>query len=108
MTKDDFVKLIKESELPEGSMKAVRAKGIPILLARVRGQIYAVTNLCPHAGCQFQGGILTGYIVMCPCHGWKFDIRNGEYQENSITRLTSYPCKVDSGNLYIQITTDKR
>ncbi len=108
MPKDDFVKSIKESELSEGTMKAVRAKGKPILLARVQGQIYAVSNFCPHAGCQFQGGILTDYIVMCPCHGWKFDIRNGEYQENPITKLISYPCKVDSGKLYIQITTDKR
>ena len=108
MSKDGFAKSINETELAEGHMRAVRVKGKPILLARVGGQIYAVSNLCPHAGCQLQGGILTGYIVMCPCHGWKFDVRTGEYRENSIIKLTSYPCKVDGGKLYINITTDKR
>lgn len=84
-------------------MKAVRHKGKPILLARVNGQVYAVSNLCPHAGCQFQSGILSGYIVMCPCHGWKFDLRNGQYQDNPITKLTSYQCKVENGKILINI-----
>jgi nitrite reductase/ring-hydroxylating ferredoxin subunit len=108
MSKNGFAKSINEAELAEGHMKAVRVNGKPILLVRVGGRIYAVSNLCPHAGCQLQSGILTDYIVMCPCHGWKFDIRTGEYQENSIMKLTSYLCKVDYGKLYIQITTDKR
>ncbi len=108
MSKDDFAESINETELAEGHMKAVRVKGKPILLARVGRQVYAVSNLCPHAGCQLQGGILAGYIVMCPCHGWKFDIRTGEHQESPTTKLTCYLCKIDNGKLYIQITTNKR
>jgi 3-phenylpropionate/trans-cinnamate dioxygenase ferredoxin subunit len=104
LSKDGFVGSIKESELAEGQMKAVRVKGKPILLARVEGQVYAVSNLCPHAGCELQGGILTGYIVMCPCHGWKFNVRNGQYQENPLTTLTSYPCKIENGKIHVNIS----
>ncbi|MGE5533063.1 MAG: Rieske (2Fe-2S) protein, partial [Bacillota bacterium] len=62
--KDGFVQAIKETEVADCHMKAVRVKGKPVLIARVGGQVYAVSNLCPHAGCQLQGGILSGYLVM--------------------------------------------
>jgi 3-phenylpropionate/trans-cinnamate dioxygenase ferredoxin subunit len=101
--KDAFVSCLKDSELAEGKMKAVQVKGRPILLARVAGQVYAVSNRCPHMSCQLQGGILNSYIVMCPCHGWKFDVRNGQYQENPQTALTSYRCKSEQGKILVEI-----
>ena len=39
MRKTGFVPSIKEGELKEGNMKAVRVKGKPILLARVAGKV---------------------------------------------------------------------
>jgi 3-phenylpropionate/trans-cinnamate dioxygenase ferredoxin subunit len=103
MSKISFLPSIREVELQEGQMKAVRVKGKPILLIRVGGIVYGVSNLCPHAGCELQGGILTGYVVMCPCHGWKFDIRNGQYQENPQTKLESYRCKIENGKIQVEI-----
>jgi nitrite reductase/ring-hydroxylating ferredoxin subunit len=103
MSKSNFVACLKESELQEGKMKAVRVKGNPILLAKVNNQVFGVSNNCPHMGCEFQGGILTGYVVMCPCHGWKFDLRNGQYQENPYTALTCYTCKVENGKVLVEI-----
>ena len=103
MSKTGFVPSIKESELREGYMKAVRVKGRPILLVRVGGEVYGVANLCPHAGCSFEGGILTGYLVMCPCHGWKFDVRNGQYQEIPQVKLECYRCKIENGKIQIEI-----
>ncbi len=107
MSKTDFVSAIKDAELGEGKMRGVRVKGKPVLLAKVGGQVYAVSNLCPHAGCQLQSGILTDYLVMCPCHGWKFDIRNGEYQENHQTKLQTYKCQIEKGKILIEISKNK-
>ena len=98
-----FVSSIKESELAEGKMKAVRIKGKPVLLARVGGEVYGVSNVCPHEGCSFQGGILTGYVLMCPCHGWKFDLRTGEYQEIPMVKLQCYHCRSENGKIQIEI-----
>ena len=103
MIKTDFVSCIKESELRENHMKAVRVKGRPILLVRVGGEVYGIANLCPHAGCSFEGGILTGYLVMCPCHGWKFDVRNGQYQEIPQVKLECYRCKIENGKIHVEI-----
>ena len=103
MTKNNFVSSIKVGDLQVGHMRGVRVKGKPVLLARVDSEVYAVSNTCPHAGCEFQGGILTGYMVMCSCHGWKFDIRNGQSQANPLTKLESYPCKIENGKIQIEI-----
>lgn len=89
MDQDDLVACLKDSELAEGAMCAVRVKGNPILLAKVEGQVFGVSNRCPHMGCQLQGGILSGFVVICPCHGWRFDVRNGQYQENPLTALAT-------------------
>jgi nitrite reductase/ring-hydroxylating ferredoxin subunit len=64
----------KESELKEGQMKPVHVKGRPILLVRQGGVVFGVLNRCPHMVCSFEGGILKDYLVMCPSHGWKFDV----------------------------------
>jgi len=103
MSKTGFVSSIKESELKESHMKPVRVKGKPILLVRVSGEVFGVSNDCPHEGCSFERGILTGYIVICPCHGWKFDVRNGEYQEIPQVTLECYRCKIENGKIYIEI-----
>jgi nitrite reductase/ring-hydroxylating ferredoxin subunit len=107
MGKDGFVSSLKESELKDGQMRAVRIKGKPILLARIGGEVFGLSNRCPHAGCSFEGGILRDYVVMCPCHGWKFDIRNGQYTENALTTLETYRCKVESGKIFVDIEKPK-
>ncbi|MCL4429668.1 MAG: Rieske (2Fe-2S) protein [Chloroflexi bacterium] len=102
MGKDGFSSSIKESELAEGKMKAIRVKGKAVLLVRQGGEVFALSNRCPHAGCMFQSGILSGYLVKCPCHGWKFDIRTGQYTENPLTALETYRCKVENGKIYVE------
>jgi nitrite reductase/ring-hydroxylating ferredoxin subunit len=103
MSSDNFIACSKETDLDEGQMKRVQVSGRPILLVRKGGQFFAVSNICPHMGCSLDKGILREYMVMCPCHGWKFDIRNGKYEENDAIALVSYNCKVQNGKVYVEI-----
>ena len=103
MGDDHFVPSIKENEIKDNTMKPVRIKGRPILLVRKGNQIFAVSNRCPHEGCTFEGGILRDYLVMCPCHGWKFDIRNGKYEENEAITIETYRCIIENGKVYVEI-----
>ena len=103
MASNNFVPCLKESELKEGQMKRVRVSGKAILLVRQGGQVFGVSNICPHMGCSLDKGILREYLVMCPCHGWKFDVRNGQYEENKATALESYRTKIQDGKILIEI-----
>ncbi len=88
-------------------MISVRVKGRSILFVRKEGKIFGVSNDCPHEGCSLSKGILNEYLIMCPCHGWKFDIRNGQFSENKAITLVSYPCKVENGKIYVEIVDKK-
>lgn len=107
ISNSNFVPSIKETEIEEGKMKAVRVKGRSILLVRQGGQVFGVSNQCPHMGCSLEGGILSDYLVMCPCHGWKFDIRNGQYVEIKEVTLTCYRCKIENGRIHIEILSEE-
>jgi len=58
-------------------MKAVTIGGRDILLARVNGEFYAVSNECTHIAMPLDQGTLAGYAVQCPLHGSRFDLRTG-------------------------------
>lgn len=98
----NFKACLKEKELKEGHMKQIRVSGKSILLVKQGGQIFAVSNICPHEGCSLDKGILHEYTVMCPCHGWKFDVRNGQFVENKLIALATYRCKIENGKIYVE------
>lgn len=99
----DFVSCVKENEIKDGQMKGIHVKGHTILLVRKGDEVYGLHNFCPHMGCSLERGILRENLVMCPCHGWKFDIRNGQYTENSAIKLATYPCKIENGRIYVKV-----
>ena len=106
MTADDFVEAISEGELKDGSMKLVNVAGRGILLARRGDNVYGVSNSCPHMGCSLANGTLKEYVVTCPCHGWSFDIRSGEYQKAKQIKLRTYECKIQDGKIHVKLLDD--
>lgn len=103
MSEDDFVLATEEENIPEDSMKLVNVAGRSILLARHESKVYGVSNRCPHMGCSLSNGKLKDYTVICPCHSWNFDIRNGQYQYNKAIALMTYECKIEDGKIFVKM-----
>jgi len=76
--KANFVKVVTMDKVPEGGKIKVEAGGYEILLANIDGKIYALEDLCSHEQCSLSDGDLEGFVITCPCHGAKFDVRNGK------------------------------
>src|SRR4030042_7215888 len=72
------VNVAAESDLAEGTMKAVSVEGQEVLLARTQDGFHAIGNICPHMKGRLSRGTLDGSIVTCPRHGSQFDVRTGE------------------------------
>ena len=77
---DTFVKVAKTRDLGEGGMLAVTVEGSEVLLARVQGHYYAISNVCSHADAWLdQGDLRTAtWEVECPLHQGRFDLRTGK------------------------------
>ena len=104
---NDFVAVLEEKLLKDGTMKLVRVEGYPILVIKQLGQIYVIDNRCPHMACELSGGALEGPVIICPCHDWRFDLKTGEYEDNPSMKLTSYEWKIESGKIWVKFEQEE-
>jgi 3-phenylpropionate/trans-cinnamate dioxygenase ferredoxin subunit len=49
-----------------------------VLVAWVAGKVYAIEDACNHAGASLAEGWLEERCVVCPMHGYVFDLANGK------------------------------
>ena len=69
---------IKElSQLNEGMLLEVEAGNKKLVVARVDGDVYAISAKCTHLGCSLAKGELRDLVITCPCHGSEFSIVDG-------------------------------
>ena len=72
-----WIDLQAADQLPEGGRGFARRDGHEIALFRIRGQIHAVADSCPHAGASLASGHLDGSTLSCRAHGLRFDLISG-------------------------------
>jgi 3-phenylpropionate/trans-cinnamate dioxygenase ferredoxin subunit len=78
MNQNEFVKICKLNDLREKEGKRFIINDVEIALFKVGGNIYALSNICPHQHTNniFDGFIEEGHII-CPMHGWEFNLESG-------------------------------
>jgi nitrite reductase/ring-hydroxylating ferredoxin subunit len=126
------------AEFPAGTRRTLVVEGRPIGVFNVNDTYYALKNSCPHQGAPLCVGTVTGMtlpsrpgeyvygregeILICPWHGWEFDITNGksifdphkclvktydvtvEAEEAGETgELETYPVTVESGKIVVHM-----
>jgi nitrite reductase/ring-hydroxylating ferredoxin subunit len=72
-----WVKVIEEADMPDDVPTGVQADGRQILLYRHDGTLYALDNLCSHAGGLLSRGTVEGLTVTCPLHGSQYCLADG-------------------------------
>ena len=95
--------LVELDKLPEGKAVAVFPRGLPVLLIRRGAEVFALENRCAHMGCPLAGGALEGFMLQCPCHDWRFDIRDGGLAENPELAVKTYAAEIKNGKVYVRI-----
>lgn len=97
------------SELPPGKMTAVDILGRTLLVANVDGAYYAMDGICSHGFADLSRGRLDGFIVECPRHFARYDVRSGKLvrrpvdAEGNAFDLRSYPITVDKDCVVVDI-----
>jgi nitrite reductase/ring-hydroxylating ferredoxin subunit/uncharacterized membrane protein len=78
---EDWTQALADAALGEGEMKSVELGGVPILIARRGGEVFALSNTCVHRGGQLDQGELQGDCVKCPLHGSVFRLEDGSVEQ---------------------------
>jgi len=119
----------KAAEFPDPGRRVIDAAGIEIGVFRNNGRFTAFENVCPHmAGPVCQGKIIArvqeklatdrtslGFAfsadrsnIVCPWHGYEFDIATGEHQGSKNMRLRAVPIAVIDGDVVVTLPTGQR
>ncbi len=89
-----FVPVAKVKDLEPGDCVSVEAAGRWVALFNVNGKIYATDDTCPHAGGPLGEGTLKDEVVVCPWHGWRFNVRTGQRPEKPDLSVACYEVRV--------------
>jgi nitrite reductase/ring-hydroxylating ferredoxin subunit len=72
-----WTRALQDADLPDDTPVAVVAESRQILLYRHGGSLYAIDNLCSHAGGLLSRGPVADLTVTCPLHGSRFSLADG-------------------------------
>jgi nitrite reductase (NADH) small subunit len=114
----------KESEFGDRDRKIIAEGEIEVGVFRLDGEFYAWRNQCVHQGGPVcQGKILskveeliaedktsrglkfseTDVHIICPWHGYEFNIRTGRHPGDRNVRLRAHEVKVRDGEVYVVV-----
>lgn len=100
----DFFPAIRASDLEEGSMKVVEVDGVYVLLARIGGEVYAVSGTCTHEEADLSNGFLLEDRVVCPLHLSQFDLKTGRVENPPATQpLRVFNVKIEEGTVFVEV-----
>jgi nitrite reductase (NADH) small subunit/3-phenylpropionate/trans-cinnamate dioxygenase ferredoxin subunit len=90
-------------ELQDGGSKAFSIGSNEIALFKHGEEYFAVANECAHYGAPLCGGYVRNGAVMCPWHGWQFDLRTGECRTAPGCDIEAFEVKVEHGVVSIAV-----
>jgi ferredoxin-thioredoxin reductase catalytic chain len=95
------VPVLRADDLAPGQIRHVSVGKRDIAVARVADEYYVLGNLCRHAFGPLGEGFMDGYEVMCPWHGWRYDVRTG-HTDHPDADVKTYPVTVRDGDVFVR------
>jgi NAD(P)H-dependent nitrite reductase small subunit len=104
---EEFTFLCQMNDLPENIGKKFIINDVEIAVFKINSKVFALSNICPHQQTHLiYDGFIEDEFVVCPAHGWKFNLRTGKKDSGS-NGLQIYPVEVVDSKVYIQVIPRK-
>jgi len=88
----------------EGQLFGFHADDKKILLANLKGNIYATDMICTHAEADLSTGFLSEEGVRCPLHLSVFNLKDGKPQNLPAENpLNTYNVKIEQNEIYVEV-----
>lgn len=105
----DFVAVLPDGELPDNTMRCVKAGEVPVLLARKNGALYAIAHTCSHMGGPLsEGELMDDASVRCPWHGSVFSLKDGSVVDGPATiPQPNFVVRVNNGQIEVKLAKNE-
>jgi 3-phenylpropionate/trans-cinnamate dioxygenase ferredoxin subunit len=91
-------------ELENGDRWFVEIGGLPIVVFKIAQQVFAIADTCSHDDAPLGDGEVQGYVIACPRHGARFDVRTGKALSlPAVVDIPAYPVRIRDGQIEIGI-----
>ena len=99
-----FYPICAIEDLPPGERLFIELDDDPVVILNVDGSYYAIADVCTHDDGPLGDGEVEDHQIICPRHGARFDIRNGEVLTlPAVQDVRSYPVRVNNGMVEIGV-----
>lgn len=111
--------VMRAADLPEGGHRLIQVGSREIGLFNIRGEFYALSNICSHQGGPVCTGpvsgtlagdpearvrpawVMEGEVVTCPWHSMEFHIPTGRCLAFPTERVATYKTRVEDGMIKV-------
>ncbi len=101
--------ITKTENIPSRQGRAVMVGGKELAIFNLNGRFLTIDNRCPHKGGPLSDGIVAGTTVVCPLHGWRFDLESGlAVRATAPACVTSFPTRVEDGIIFVDVEAGLR
>lgn len=101
------VPVFAEKDLPVGTVRHVKVGKSDIAVARTQEGIFALSNVCRHAFGPLGEGFVEGHEVVCPWHGWRYDLRDGS-TDHPNADVRTFPAFARDGDVFVTVKAGVR
>ena len=99
-----FVRVVQSDEIPVGQGALLDVAGVMIAVFNAgAGRFHATSPQCPHEDGPLAEGWLEGDVVVCPWHGFDFDLASGQCRVDEGLSITVYPVRVVGGDVEVDL-----
>ena len=96
------VRVAAVDDLADGQTRHLKIGKRDIALVRAKGEYFAISNVCRHAFAPLSDGFVDGYTLMCPWHGWRYDVRDGT-TDHPDADVRIFPVAVRDGEVFVTV-----
>jgi nitrite reductase (NADH) small subunit len=98
-----FTKVCKTGEVKSGCGRGVEINGKAVAVFNVDGSFYAINDICGHRGGPLSEGEVDGTTVICPWHGWRYNVTNGENELVPALPTEKFEVKVEGDDILVDV-----
>ena len=99
-----FVAVARAEEIPVGHSALVERDGLPLAIFNAGGgRFYATGPTCPHEDGPLSEGWIEAGAVVCPWHGFDFDLATGRCNVDHDLAVPVYAVRVTHGIVEIDL-----
>ena len=103
---DQWTPVLADTELADGQHRKADAGGVPVLLYRTAGTVYALDSTCSHMGGPLEEGTISDGCVICPWHGSTFRFADGSIVRGpASTPEPCYQTRIQDGRIEVRAIT---